>query len=129
MKSSFRFSHDSPSKLDHPLSALAGCILLLASVSMHFYALGAKADPALLAYDESASWQVPQAGTYPVYASASEVLFAPWDFSTLQPAVPQTIQSTAARMHPAPQPGFALGGSTASSTGMEAALLVLNFGY
>lgn len=122
-------SSSSASKLDHPLAAFLGSLTLVFVVAAHFYALGAKSDPALLAYDESASWQLVESPYYSTgLATASSVLFSDQDFSKLQSTDSSgTILSTSPSLPHTSHRGFGLSASPADSSGMEATLLVLNF--
>jgi hypothetical protein len=121
-------SSSAPSRLDNPLAAFLGSLVLVIVVAVHFYALGAKADPALLAYDESASWQ--RVATSPAtLATASAVLFSDQDFSALQSTASSgTILTTSFNHPPASNRGFGMSTSPSDSFGLEATLLVLNFG-
>jgi hypothetical protein len=136
MKSSFSplylgspHSSTANSKLDNPVAAFFGSLILLGVVTIHFYALGAKSDPAILAYDESASWHLIESTHTPLVASASSVLF-----SVQHSASPQTlselgtIQNVQSIMPALPSRGFGMSTSPSTSTGLEATLLVLNFG-
>lgn len=117
------------SKLDNPIAAFLGCLILLAVVTIHFYALGAKSDPSILAYDESASWQLGPPPHTALVASASTVLFSVQDSTSLtSSSTLGTIQSTQSVMPPLPTRGFGMATSPSTSTGLEATLLVLNFG-
>lgn len=116
------------SNLDHPLAAFFGSLILVAVVTIHFYALGAKSDPSVLAYNESDSWQLPDASPAGL-ASASQVLFSRRDFSSLNASLGSgTILDASSTIQPAHSRGFGLGTSPSDSSGLEAALLVLNFG-
>jgi hypothetical protein len=115
------------SRLDNPFAAFLGSVILLAVVTVHFYALGAKSDPAVLAYDESASWLQVKSPSSPLVASASAVLFSRQDFSKLQ-TLDTTIHNVESTMPAMPFRGFGMGTSPSNSTGLEATLLVLNFG-
>lgn len=110
------------------LQKLVGALILTLSVSVHFFALGSKADLSLLAYDESESWQTPAELTT---LTASEVLFAAdssWQKPALTtlgltattafslPATPTSPVATPATMPPA-------------LSQFEAALVALNFHY
>jgi hypothetical protein len=136
MKSSFSplsldslHSSKGSSKLDNPLAAFLGSLILLAVVTVHFYALGAKSDPAILAYDESASWQLIDSAQSPLLASASSVLFSVQD-SSPKPGSSEmgTILSVQSGMPALSSRGFGMSTSPSTSTGLEATLLVLNFG-
>jgi hypothetical protein len=116
----------SASKLDNPLAAFLGSLVL---VAIHFYALGAKSDPAVLAYDESSTWQLVETAPSSSVASASSVLFSKQDFSNLDAtASTGTILSTNTTILPNSNRSFGLSNSPSDSFGLEATLLVLNFG-
>jgi hypothetical protein len=117
-----------PSELRNPLAAWLACCLLVVSVAVHFYALGTQEDPALLAYDESSTWR--WAETPGQTASAASVLFAArQDFSALEKT---SDTGTINRLENPFHSGFGFGRcsqlNAPDSAGMEAALLVLNFG-
>jgi hypothetical protein len=117
------------SKMDHPAAAFLSCLILLAVVTVHFYALGAKSDPAILAYDESASWQLIDSAQTPLLASASSVLFSVQDSSPKHVSSEMgTILSVQSGMPALSSRGFGMSTSPSTSTGLEATLLVLNFG-
>lgn len=119
----------SASKLDNPLAAFLGSLTLVFVVAVHFYALGAKSDPALLAYDESDSWRLAAASPNQSLTSASSVLFSKRDHSSLRAqASGGTILSSKSDILPGSSRSFGLSASPANSTGLEATLLVLNFG-
>jgi len=119
----------SASKLDNPLAAFLGSLVLVFVVAIHFYALGAKSDPAVLAYEESATWQIVETAQSSSVASASSVLFSKQDFSSLDAtASTGTILSTNTTIIPNSNRSFGLSNSPSNSFGLEATLLVLNFG-
>jgi hypothetical protein len=119
----------SQSKLDNPLAAFLSCLILIAVVTVHFYALGAKSDPALLAYDESASWRFVESSSAPILASASGVLFDSRAVSPLKSDIGTgTIRDANAMVPSMTSRGFGMATSPSNSFGLEASLLVLNFG-
>jgi|GEM_PF-6716340 len=119
----------SVAKLDNPLAAFLSSLVLVLVVAIHFYALGAKSDPAVLAYDESATWQLVETAPATSVASASSVLFSKQDFSKLQSGASSgTILSTDTTILPSSNRSFGLSHSPSDSFGLEATLLVLNFG-
>lgn len=136
MKSSFSplsidslHSSKGSSKLDNPLAAFLGSLILLAVVTVHFYALGAKSDPSILAYNESDSWQLESITQSTLLASASSVLFSTQE-SSPKPISSEigTILSVQSGMPALSSRGFGMSTSPSTSTGLEATLLVLNFG-
>ncbi len=110
--------------MGHPLESFFGCLILVACVGMHFYALGSKSDPALLAYDEAQTWQLPASMTEP---TASEVLFASHN-QDLRPVATGTLSYTPSsplsQRAAAPVATF-----LPAPSNLEATLLTLNFGY
>ncbi len=107
-----------------PLEQVLGCLILVLCVSAHFFALGSKADPELLAYDESQSWQVPVDFIAP---TASEVLFA--SKNTWQSPASRTLGMTEKPVLSL-APGTTLGAPLqATALQFEAALVALNFRF
>jgi hypothetical protein len=114
------------SNLDHPLAVVLGWLILFTSVGIHFYALGAKSDPNLLAYDESATWRSVDLPA----ATASEVLFARQDFTSMQPlGAVGTIHKLSPALRTQATLSLVNAASLTSTTSMEATLVALNFGY
>lgn len=116
-----RSHHSQPRAIEKILA----CLILTLCISAHFFALGSKANPELLAYDESQSWPSP---AHFASLSASEVLFASRNHPKQQA---QTVTLGMADQ----------GGSTGFGTNVigtplqamplrfEASLAALNFGY
>ncbi len=125
-KSAFpRLSSPSESlpSFSHPWESAISCLILLLCAGLHFYALGSKADPAILAFDESQTWQLP-ASQEP---TASEVLFAAENVWKTPGS--STIGVTT-KLGSSPASGMMLGTPLhASSSKFEAALVALNFRY
>lgn len=115
----------SPRRPHHPLELLLGCLILLLSVGAHYFALGSKSDPALLAYDESSSWRQP---ALQLAGGASEVLFASHQEALPMPSA-GTILTTTGFSFERPASLAVPSVLTPASSSLEATLLTLNFGY
>lgn len=114
---------DSQPSFRHPLESAIGCFILLLCAGLHFYALGSKADPSILAFDESETWQLP-ASQEP---TASEVLFA---VENVWETPGKSTIGLNTKLVSSPAASMMLGTPLqASSSKFEAALVALNFRY